>query len=132
MPTGTVKWFNTEKGFGFIRPDECGSDIFFCIEAVQATELSGLSKGLKVTYQIAKMRNDDAAVNLRLADLHQMPRSLPSERLSVHDDLGIFLREQHVLSMAMKECREHNVLLATLNAPAARMDGAGPTCEPIT
>jgi CspA family cold shock protein len=51
MPTGTVKWFNPEKGFGFIRPDECGCDIFFYIDAVQAAELSGFGQGLKVAYQ---------------------------------------------------------------------------------
>jgi CspA family cold shock protein len=74
MPTGTVKWFNPEKGFGFIRPDECGSDIFFCIDDVQAAELSGLGQGLKVTYQIARTRNDEAAINLKLTELHETPR----------------------------------------------------------
>jgi CspA family cold shock protein len=132
MPTGTVKWFNPEKGFGFIRPDECGSDIFFYIDAVQAAELSGFGKGLKVTYQIVKKRNDEAAINLKLADLHQMPRPISGERFSAHDDMAMFLGEQHGLSIAMKEYREHNLLPYALNPPAVRTDGAGPTCEPIT
>jgi CspA family cold shock protein len=132
MPTGTVKWFNTEKGFGFIRPDECGSDIFFCIDAVQAAELSGLRQALKVTYQIARKRNDEAAINLKLTDLHATPRPISTVRFSVHDDLALFLREQHGPSIAVKECQEHNLLPYASNPLIAKTDGAGPTCEPIT
>jgi CspA family cold shock protein len=132
MPTGTVKWFNTENGFGFIRPDGSGSNIFFCIDTVQTAELSGLRKGFKVTYQIARKRNYEAAINLKLIDPHQMPRSIRGERFSIHADFVIFVREQHGLSVAMKECREHNVLPFALNPQAARADGAGPSCEPIT
>jgi CspA family cold shock protein len=132
MPIGTVKWFNPEKGFGFIRPDECGSDIFFCIDAVQAAELSGLRQGLKVTYQIARNRNDAAAIHLRLADLHETPRPISAVRFSVHDDLALFLREQHGPSKAVKECQEHNLLPYALNPLVANTDGAGPPCEPIT
>jgi CspA family cold shock protein len=132
MPTGIVKWFNTEKGFGFIRPDECGSDIFFCIDAVQAAELSGLRRGLKVTYQIARTRNDEAAVNLKLADLHETPHPVSIVRFSVHDDLASFLRQQHGSSVAVKERQEHNLLPYPSNPLVAKTDGAGPSCEPIT
>jgi CspA family cold shock protein len=132
MPTGTVKWFNTEKGFGFIRPDECGSDIFFCIDAVQAAELSGLGQGLKVTYQIARTRNDEAAIHLKLADLHETPRPISNVRFSVHDDLASFLRQQHGSSVAAKECQEDNLLPYASNPLVVKTDGAGPSCEPIT
>jgi CspA family cold shock protein len=131
MPTGTVKWFNTERGFGFIRPDECGSDIFFCIDALQAAELSDLRQGLKVTYQIARNRNDEAAINLKLTDLHDCPRPITAVRFSVHDDLALFLREQHGWSIAAKKCQEHDLLPYASHSPAAKTGGAGPPCEPI-
>lgn len=52
MPeTGTVKFFNTEKGYGFIKPDNGGADIFVHISAVQASGLTGLAENEKVTYE---------------------------------------------------------------------------------
>ncbi len=54
MATGTVKWFNGQKGFGFIQPDGGGADVFVHISAVQRSGLSGLDEGQKVTYEIVQ------------------------------------------------------------------------------
>ena len=58
MPTGTVKWFNGQKGFGFIQPNDGGNDVFVHISAVERAGLSGLAEGQKVTFEIKadKMR----------------------------------------------------------------------------
>lgn len=56
MATGTVKWFNTEKGYGFIAPDNGGPDVFVHISAVQRAGLSGLNDGQKVSYEITQDR----------------------------------------------------------------------------
>ena len=56
MPTGTVKWFNTTKGYGFIQPDEGGNDVFVHISAVERAGLRGLNEGQKVTYEIVADR----------------------------------------------------------------------------
>lgn len=52
MPTGTVKWFNPQKGFGFIAPDNGGSDAFVHISAVERAGLSDLREGEKVTFEL--------------------------------------------------------------------------------
>ena len=65
MPSGTVKWFNAQKGFGFIQPDSGGKDVFVHISAVEAAGLSGLNEGQKVSYEIANQRGRDAAANLK-------------------------------------------------------------------
>jgi CspA family cold shock protein len=52
MATGTVKWFNATKGFGFIQPDAGGADVFVHISAVERLGLSGLNEGQKVAYEI--------------------------------------------------------------------------------
>ena len=65
MATGTVKWFNTTKGFGFIVPQDGGKDVFVHITAVQAAGLRGLNEGQKVTYEVAMERGKAAAVNLK-------------------------------------------------------------------
>lgn len=54
MATGTVKWFNGQKGYGFIQPDAGGADVFVHISAVQRSGLSGLDEGQKVSYEIVK------------------------------------------------------------------------------
>lgn len=54
MATGTVKWFNTQKGYGFIQPDEGGADIFVHISAVQDSGLNALDEGQKIGYEIVK------------------------------------------------------------------------------
>ena len=53
MATGTVKWFNTTKGYGFIQPDAGGADVFVHISAVQRSGLQGLDDGQKVSYELA-------------------------------------------------------------------------------
>jgi CspA family cold shock protein len=52
MRTGTVKWFNGQKGFGFIQPDSGGADVFVHISAVERAGLRGLSEGQKVSYEL--------------------------------------------------------------------------------
>ena len=65
MPTGTVKWFNTTKGFGFVQPDEGGPDVFVHISAVQKAGMQGLNEGQKVSYDIQMERGKSAAGNLK-------------------------------------------------------------------
>ena len=65
MQTGTVKWFNTTKGYGFIEPEEGGDDAFVHITAVERSGLSGLTEGQKVQFELVKGRNGKfAAENL--------------------------------------------------------------------
>jgi CspA family cold shock protein len=64
MATGTVKWFNPTKGFGFIQPDEGGSDIFVHISAVQAGGFRGLDEGQRVKYELEAKNGRTSAVNL--------------------------------------------------------------------
>jgi cold shock protein len=68
MATGTVKWFNGQKGFGFIAPDDGGSDIFVHISAVERAGLSGLAEGQKISYEVKvdPKRGKSSAENLRL------------------------------------------------------------------
>lgn len=54
MASGTVKWFNGQKGYGFIQPDEGGADVFVHITAVQRSGLNGLDEGQKVNYEIVQ------------------------------------------------------------------------------
>src|ERR1700752_170662 len=69
MPTGTVKWFNGQKGFGFIAPSDGGQDVFVHISAVERAGLSGLAEGQKVSFELKtdKMRGKTSAENLQLA-----------------------------------------------------------------
>ena len=67
MAIGTVKWFNTTKGYGFIVPQEGGKDVFVHITAVQAAGLRGLDEGQTVSYEVAMERGKAAATNLKLA-----------------------------------------------------------------
>ena len=69
MAQGTVKWFNTQKGYGFIDPDDSGNDVFVHITAVQNSGLNGLNEGQKVTYELEEQRNGKmAAVNLEVVE----------------------------------------------------------------
>ncbi len=65
MATGTVKWFNAQKGFGFIQPSDGGKDVFVHISAVERAGLSGLNEGQKVSYDIVNERGKSAAANLK-------------------------------------------------------------------
>ena len=56
MQTGTVKWFNAQKGFGFIQPNSGGPDVFVHISAVERAGLSGLNEGQKVSYEVVADR----------------------------------------------------------------------------
>ena len=66
VATGTVKWFNPTKGFGFIQPDSGGKDVFVHISAVERAGLSTLNEGAKVSYEIINDRGKDSAGNLRV------------------------------------------------------------------
>lgn len=57
MPTGTVKWFNTTKGYGFIAPDEGGKDVFVHISAVERAGLTGLADNQKVEFTLSEGRD---------------------------------------------------------------------------
>jgi CspA family cold shock protein len=66
VPSGTVKWFNTRRGFGFIVPDGGGNDVLVNIEAVEKAGYSGLVEGAKVTFDIIDNRGRQAAENLKV------------------------------------------------------------------
>lgn len=57
MPTGTVKWFNTTKGYGFIAPDDGGKDVFVHISAVERSGLTGLADNQKVSFEMKEGRD---------------------------------------------------------------------------
>lgn len=69
MATGTVKWFNSTKGFGFISPSDGGNDVFVHISAVQAAGMQTLNDDQKVTYELQEdpARGKTSAVNLQEA-----------------------------------------------------------------
>lgn len=57
MPTGTVKWFNTTKGYGFIAPDGGGKDVFVHISAVERAGMTGLADNQKISYELIEGRD---------------------------------------------------------------------------
>jgi CspA family cold shock protein len=65
MSNGTVKWFNTTKGYGFIQPEDGGADVFVHISAVEKAGLRGLNEGQRVNFEIQNERGKNAAVNLK-------------------------------------------------------------------
>jgi CspA family cold shock protein len=69
MTTGTVKWFNPDKGYGFIQPDDGGKDVFVHISAVEQSGLRNLQEGQKISYEVIadKRTGKSAAGNLRAA-----------------------------------------------------------------
>ncbi len=69
MATGTVKWFNETKGYGFIQPDNGGKYVFVHVSAVERSGLRGLAEGQKITYEVEADRRSgkESAVNLKTA-----------------------------------------------------------------
>ena len=65
MATGTVKWFNSTKGFGFIQPDDGGKDVFVHVSAVEKAGLRGLNEGQQIQFEMQEERGKIAAVNLK-------------------------------------------------------------------
>ena len=67
MPTGTVKWFNTTKGYGFIEPEDGGKDVFVHISAVERSGLTGLADNQKISYEMIEGRDGrESADELKL------------------------------------------------------------------
>ena len=75
MATGTVKWFNSTKGYGFIQPDDGGKDVFVHISAVEAAGLRGLDENQKVSYEIERDRRSgkESAGQLKTCLLYTSP-----------------------------------------------------------
>jgi CspA family cold shock protein len=67
MATGTVKWFNAEKGYGFIVPDDGGKDVFVHITAVEEAGFKSLDEGQKLEFELQDNRGKQAATNLKAA-----------------------------------------------------------------
>ena len=65
MPSGTVKWFNATKGYGFITPDEGGKDIFVHVTAVKSAGLQTLNDGQRVSFELSNERGKTSATNLK-------------------------------------------------------------------
>ncbi len=67
MATGTVKWFNAQKGYGFIQPSDGGRDVFVHISAVERAGLSSLNEGQKISYELVTEKGKTSAANLSVA-----------------------------------------------------------------
>ncbi len=67
MANGTVKWFNAQKGYGFIQPDDGGKDVFVHISAVERSDLGSLGEGQKISYDTETQNGKSSAVNLKSA-----------------------------------------------------------------
>lgn len=67
MANGTVKWFNPTKGFGFIQPDQGGTDVFVHISALEKAGLRSLDEGQKVSYELQTEKGKTSAANLKIA-----------------------------------------------------------------
>lgn len=68
MATGTVKWFNPTKGFGFIQPEDGGNDVFVHITALEPLGIKTLNEGQRVSYELVTQKGKTAAGNLQLVD----------------------------------------------------------------
>jgi CspA family cold shock protein len=67
MATGTVKWFNAQKGYGFIQPDDGSKDVFVHVSAVESSGMRGLGEGQKISYDLTTDRGKTSATNLAAA-----------------------------------------------------------------
>ena len=68
MATGTVKWYNPQKGYGFIAPDEGGKDVFVHASALEAAGIRGLNDGQQVSYELQEDRGKTSAAQLKVSD----------------------------------------------------------------
>lgn len=66
MSTGKIKWFNAQKGFGFIQPDGAGKDVFVHISAVERAGIGRLAEGQAISFDIVQDRGKESAGNLKL------------------------------------------------------------------
>ncbi len=66
MPSGTVKWFNAQKGFGFIQPSDGGKDVFVHISALERAGITTLNDGQKVSFDVQMERGKAAATNIKV------------------------------------------------------------------
>ncbi|MEM8987135.1 MAG: cold-shock protein [Pseudomonadota bacterium] len=67
MASGTVKWYNPQKGYGFIAPDDGGKDVFVHVSALEVAGINGLDEGQKVTFELQEQRGKTSAGQLKLA-----------------------------------------------------------------
>lgn len=68
MAVGKVKWFNAQKGYGFIEPDDGGNDVFVHISAVERAGMTALQEGQKISYDLTENRGKMAADNISASD----------------------------------------------------------------
>lgn len=68
MATGTVKWFNPNKGYGFIAPDDGQKDVFVHISAVEKANINSLNEGQKLEYELAENNGKTSAVDLKIVE----------------------------------------------------------------
>jgi|TARA_R110000868_G_scaffold104578_12_gene288278 CspA family cold shock protein len=70
MATGTVKWYNSTKGYGFIQPDDGGKDVFVHVTAVEVSELNSLDEGQKISFEVERDRKTgkESATQLKAAE----------------------------------------------------------------
>ena len=66
MATGKVKWFDAKKGFGFITPDDGGKDAFLHVSALQAANITSVTDGQAVSYELTEQRGKEAASEIQL------------------------------------------------------------------
>ena len=68
MAQATVKWFNSQKGYGFIQPDNGGADVFVHISAVERAGMRGLNEGQKISFEVTSEKGKSSATNLQVVD----------------------------------------------------------------